>query len=548
LRVLNWIRYSTVGVFFTGLISFLSGCSSEDNIRALLLLLLLLLPGGCNLNNEEDAGGQGQVNVIPPIVTTDAANTITSITATLTGTVNANGDSTTVTFEYGTTTAYGTTVTADQSPVAGTGNMSVSKNITALAPGTPYHYRVVGQNAGGTTNGGDMTFTTSNAAPTATTNAASAITSTTATLNGTINANGDSTTVTFEYGLTIAYGTTVTADQSPVTSSSNTAVSKGITGLTPNMLYHFRVVGQNGIGTTNGTDMTFTTSTAVPTVTTNAASAITTNTATLNGTVNANGASTTVTFEYGLTTAYGTTVTADQSPVSGTSNTAVSKGITGLIAGMEYHYRVVGQNGVGTANGADMTFTTTAAPFTIDEYGTAASIQLTCGGSSGNILQTPTDTIFVSRRVLAQGGTLSFGSGIVDIDIVDTTNLLTFNETSGNSCTMGNTRIIYPQTPPALIRFDLSAYTEVQYTSTLNVGGFSGATTCAQLLVSDGTNSARTALDTSTGTHTTALNTGSVNMAQVNEVGLEFGNVAGPGNCVILASTDFTMSPLVLNP
>ena len=95
--------------------------------------------------------------------------------------------------------------------------------------------------------------------PTATTNAATLITLNGATLNGTVNANGTSSTVTFEYGFTTAYGTTVTANQSPVNGTINTVVSKAITGLTPNATYHFRVVATNGGGTTTGNDLTFTT-------------------------------------------------------------------------------------------------------------------------------------------------------------------------------------------------------------------------------------------------------------------------------------------------
>ncbi|MBI5842518.1 MAG: cadherin domain-containing protein [Chloroflexi bacterium] len=94
-------------------------------------------------------------------------------------------------------------------------------------------------------------------APTATTNAASAVTATGATLNGTVNANNDSSTVTFEYGLDTSYGDTVTADQSPVTGATDTAVSTAITGLTPSTTYHYRVVATNGTGTTNGSDQTF---------------------------------------------------------------------------------------------------------------------------------------------------------------------------------------------------------------------------------------------------------------------------------------------------
>ena len=84
-------------------------------------------------------------------------------------------------------------------------------------------------------------------------------------LNGTVNANNASTTVTFQYGLTTAYGSTVTADQSPVTGTSDTAVSKAIAGLSPNMTYHYRVVGVNSAGTTNGSDLTFSTQVGLPT-------------------------------------------------------------------------------------------------------------------------------------------------------------------------------------------------------------------------------------------------------------------------------------------
>ncbi|MEI7848932.1 MAG: choice-of-anchor Q domain-containing protein [Chloroflexota bacterium] len=130
---------------------------------------------------------------------------------------------------------------------------------------------------------------------------ATSISGTGTTLNGTINANdSDNLTITFNYGTTTSYGTTVAATPSTVSGMGDVAISKTLTGLNPNTTYHFRVVG-TGTGTTNGSDATFTTSAVVPTVTTDAASSITGSGATLNGTVNANNASTTVTFQYGLT-------------------------------------------------------------------------------------------------------------------------------------------------------------------------------------------------------------------------------------------------------
>jgi uncharacterized protein (TIGR02145 family) len=69
--------------------------------------------------------------------------------------------------------------------------------------------------------------------------------STTAKLTGTVNGYGLSTTVTFEYGNTTDYGSNVTAFQSPVTGDSLTHVSADISGLIPNMIYHYRIKAEN---------------------------------------------------------------------------------------------------------------------------------------------------------------------------------------------------------------------------------------------------------------------------------------------------------------
>jgi hypothetical protein len=162
----------------------------------------------------------------------------------------------------------------------------------------------------------------------------------------------------------------VTADQSPVTGTTDTPVSGAVTGLTPNTTYHYRVVGQNTAGTTNGADLTFTTQPIPPTLTTTTASGISTTGATLNGIVNANNMATATIFEYGLSTSYGLTVTADQSPVSGMTDTAVTGALSGLAPNTTYHYRVVGTNIAGTTYGADMAFTTVAAwPLSVTKEG-----------------------------------------------------------------------------------------------------------------------------------------------------------------------------------
>jgi hypothetical protein len=94
-----------------------------------------------------------------PGATTGDASNIASTSATVSGTVNPNKEGTTYHFEYGTTTAYGTS-TPDQGPVGGNAGKSASADLTQLAPATAYHYRLVATNPSGTTQGSDKTFTT----------------------------------------------------------------------------------------------------------------------------------------------------------------------------------------------------------------------------------------------------------------------------------------------------------------------------------------------------------------------------------------------------
>jgi hypothetical protein len=96
-----------------------------------------------------------------PLVTTGPAKWETSATTTLTGTVNPNGLATTVQFEYGTTTAYGTVKSVTLSPNNGATEKSVSVDLGTLTAGTTYRYRISATNAIGTTVGEDRTFVTS---------------------------------------------------------------------------------------------------------------------------------------------------------------------------------------------------------------------------------------------------------------------------------------------------------------------------------------------------------------------------------------------------
>jgi len=300
-----------------------------------------------------------------PVVTTLAAGNVTTTGAQLNGSVNPNGIATTCRFEYGTTTAYGTS-TPTQSAGSGSSAIAMNAALSALSPGSSYHYRLVATYSGGTVYGNDAAFTTTSvtpAPPSAATSGATGITSTGAQLNGSVNPNGTATTCRFEYGTTAAYGTSTPA-QSAGSGSSATAVNAALSGLSPGTLYHYRIVASSTGGTASGRDTTFKTAGAAPappSATTSGATSITSSGAQLNGAVNPNGTATTCHFEYGTTTAYGTSTPA-QSAGSGSSATSVNAVVSALSPATMYHYRLVASSAGGTANGRDTTFTTGTVP------------------------------------------------------------------------------------------------------------------------------------------------------------------------------------------
>jgi len=295
---------------------------------------------------------------IPPAPpTTSPATNVASFSATLNGSVNPNGATTTVYFQYGPTTSYGSTTPMQTQ----TGNTvrTISANITGLTASTVYHFRIVAHNSAGTTYGGDRTFTTLSptGAPVVTTNPATLIASLSATLNGSVDPHGLTTTFYFQYGTTTSYGHT-TIMQGRI-GNLYQSVSANISGLSASTTYHFRIVAVNNAGTVYGADRTFTTlsATGAPVVITNPATNVTSSSATLNGTVDPHGLTTTVYFQYGTTTSYGHT-TASQSK-TGNTYQAVAANISGLSASATYHFRMAATNSAGTVYGGDRAFTTT---------------------------------------------------------------------------------------------------------------------------------------------------------------------------------------------
>ena len=451
------------------------------------------------LGNVQAAAAPGTTPSLPPAATTGVASGITTTSAVLNASVNPNGSTTTVTFDYGTTTTYSSTKVAATTgaSLAGSTDSPATLTLNNLTCGTTYHFRTNASSSAGAVSGSDATFATlacsadlsalvatggttpqsltptfltatkSYAAAVANTVTSITVTPTAADASATIKVNGTavtngsaSTPITLAVGLntvtivvtsrdsvatqtyTLAVtrapadgsGTLTVSPASATASATNQTVTFTYTAATGGVsngeidinvsslgtlgsvtttsgtaaINSSGIIQVTGVTLASGATATITWSGATlastagvktlsttqkssaigtltalaasptvtlgmsPTATASAATGVGAVGATLNGTVNDNGTATTVTFDYGTTTAYGTNVAATfngtiAAGAGGSTGKAVSVTLTGLSCGSTtYHYRVQAVNATGTTYSTpDQSFTTSACPLTV---------------------------------------------------------------------------------------------------------------------------------------------------------------------------------------
>jgi streptogramin lyase len=223
-------------------------------------------PDGRIWFTELGADRIGRVTLDPPGVTTGAATGITTTAATLTGSVDPNAAATSYHFEYGLTTAYGSSTTV-QDGGSGDEPVAVSAALSGLRPDTTYHFRLVATSPIGTTFGADATFTTvSPSAPPPPPPAPPApvtgppvvvagqvldVRATRVTLTGTVNPNGLAT----QYRAECRRGSGATRQTPPSDIGADTAahsVRVTVTSLRPDTGYRCRLVAANAAGVGTG--------------------------------------------------------------------------------------------------------------------------------------------------------------------------------------------------------------------------------------------------------------------------------------------------------
>lgn len=208
-------------------------------------------------------------------------------------------------------------------------------------------YALYAKSAGSITNGSSQSFSP----PTVSTQSATNVFNSSATLFGTVNPNGLYTdAISFEYGPTTNYGFIQETSTNYLSGNVQNQVQTTITNLNSNTTYHYRLKAKNAIDFGLGNDMTFTTSSGLP-ILGSYISRDSINSSTLRflTDINPNGSSTTVTFEYGPTMSLGNSVSCPSSFNGGVFLQIFSNIFSLQNTGGNYHYvRCIATNVYGT--------------------------------------------------------------------------------------------------------------------------------------------------------------------------------------------------------
>lgn len=295
-----------------------------------------------------------------PTVTTDYSDNVGVSGARLHGTVTDTGGATVTKrgFQYGKSQ----TPTWDTYETGSYGTGSYSRTISGLDDDTIYYYRAYAQNSVGTNYGSWLSFRTEEQlyVPTVTTDSATAITDTTATLEGTVSSTGGATVTErgFEYGLTQTG--TWTVDESGSYGTGSYAL--GISSLSGGTTYWYRAYAENVQGTGYGIWRSFTTL-EEPTVQTVEQSNVGMTTARLNAHVTEDGGeAVTIRFGWGLTSEATIEAYDNYGTVSGTWSKGqnVYLDVDSLSQDTLYYFRAEAINSIGNHLGAELSFTTEA--------------------------------------------------------------------------------------------------------------------------------------------------------------------------------------------
>ncbi len=322
--------------------------------------------------------------IVVPTLTTAAATEILLTSAKSGGTISADGGaSVTDRGVCWSTTANPTT--ADSKTSDGTGTGEFISSLTGLTAATTYYIRAYATNSAGTAYGNEVTFTTAEmTAPVLTTDEATQVTLTSAVSGGNITSDGGANVSARGVCWSTTTGPT-TADSKTSNGSGTGAFASDLTGLTPGATYYVRAYATNSVGTSYGSEISFTTTpVSLPVVTTTAVTAVTYTTAASGGDVTDAGGGTITARGICYATTAAPTI-ANSVVVSGAGVGVFTSNLTALTPGMTYYVRAYATNSAGTGYGAEVSFTTTAVTMATLTTTAATALTQTSASSGGNI-------------------------------------------------------------------------------------------------------------------------------------------------------------------
>jgi hypothetical protein len=189
----------------------------------------------------------------PPSVTQSAASQITASSASLTATITDNGgDTSSVTFYYGTSDGGTNAGSWTSSTSLGTVRGTQSTTISSLNPSTSYFFRARATNSGGSTwTAATGSFsTTVLIAPTVANRSPGTLTATSAALRGEVTDNGaQDPTVTIFYGTSDGGNTPGSWDATVAVGTEGGNYSRFVSGLTNDTTYFYTSRAVNSAGT-----------------------------------------------------------------------------------------------------------------------------------------------------------------------------------------------------------------------------------------------------------------------------------------------------------
>ena len=196
-----------------------------------------------------------------PTVTTGSAVGISTTSAILNATAVGNNLLTTVSFTYGLQPDLsGATITVDAGQVTGTAPTAIETAVINLVPGNTYYFRANATNLAGTVSGAITPFVTLGGLPVVASTTASAITSDSATLSGTVSANFVATQAFFQWSRVQDFsaldGTVVAGD---LIGNEVSVLSAPISNLEAGATYFWRIAATNAAGTSVGGVQSFST-------------------------------------------------------------------------------------------------------------------------------------------------------------------------------------------------------------------------------------------------------------------------------------------------